>query len=207
MARNIFVVEVTFKTYWGILRHYWHKLSHIQTFRTLCNPCIYNCAIFTTCGTFRTGTSSKACQIFKMIKHISSPGIVRTVYSSTFKDSYGYLWILMHIQPHSQVCNWGKGWDLLCPFLKIKKSAYPDSGKKALIMFILGLKNFKTFSCEAFFPFVFDKMFIKVPCMKLHKTFHSLKNFWLHTCTQALFFLQNAPSQMFDSVLSTPLSW
>ena len=32
------------------------------------------------------------------------------------------------------------------------------------------------------------------------------ENFWLHASTQALSFLQTAPSKMFDSVLNTSVS-
>ena len=53
--------------------------------RTLCNPCIYNRAIFGTLAHLELEASSKACQTCKLIRYIQSPGIVRTVYSSIFK--------------------------------------------------------------------------------------------------------------------------
>ena len=85
--------------YWGIFRHYWEILCHIQTSRTLCNPCLYNRVIFRTLVYLEPEAFSKSCQTFKMIRYIQSPGIVRTVYSSIFKDIFGYPEILMHIQP------------------------------------------------------------------------------------------------------------
>ena len=59
------------------------------------------------------------------------------------------------------------------------------------------------FPYGAYFSGVFDEIFIEVPYF--HKTPPplTLKNFWLCSCTQALFFLQNALSEMFDSVLNT----
>ena len=48
------------------------------------------------------------------------------------------------------------------------------------------------FPFAAFFLCVFDKMFIEVPY--LDEISPALKNFWLHACTQTLFFLQNEVS-------------
>ena len=51
------------------------------------------------------------------------------------------------------------------------------------VLIVSRAKN-RMFPCGVFFCSVFDEMFIEV----------HLKNFWLHSCTQVLFFLQNAPS-------------
>ena len=53
-------------------------------FGTLCNPCMYNHAIFRTLACLEPKTSSKACQTCQMIRHIKSPE-----YSGIFNnDSY-----------------------------------------------------------------------------------------------------------------------
>ena len=59
---------------------------------------------------YSTGASlvSGIIEGFKMIRHIQSPGIVRMVYSSIFKDLEGYLMILMHLQPHSGIIIFAK---------------------------------------------------------------------------------------------------
>ena len=82
----------------------------------------------------------------------------------------------MHIQPHSQACNYGVEGRLSLPFLKIEKKC-PDFGKKGLdcvylwvkfstqnvVLRVSKKKNSKVFSCAASFSCVFDKMFIEVP--------------------------------------------
>ena len=70
---------------------------------TLCNPCIKNP------GLFRTEASSKACRTCKMMKRIQSTSIVRTGYSSIFKDIQAYSRILRHSQSRSQPRNQGRG--------------------------------------------------------------------------------------------------
>ena len=89
------------QTYLGTLRQFRHiqaLLRHIEPysdlFRTLCNPC-YNRA------TYRTLTYLEPYQTCKMIRHFSSHGIFRIVYSRIFKDIQEYSGIFrIHIQPH-----------------------------------------------------------------------------------------------------------
>ena len=55
-----------------------------QIYLELC--VIYNGATFRTLAYLEPAASSKVCQTRKMIMHIQSPDIVRTVYSSILKD-------------------------------------------------------------------------------------------------------------------------
>ena len=66
-----------------------------------------NRAIFRTLAYLEAEASSKVCRTCKMMMHIQSPGIVRTIYSSVFKDikASSEILILIHIQPHSQALN------------------------------------------------------------------------------------------------------
>ena len=70
----------------------WETLRHTEPysdiFRSLCSACIYNHVIFRTLAHSQPKASSKACQTYKMIRHIHSPGIVRKICSSIFKDAY-----------------------------------------------------------------------------------------------------------------------
>ena len=83
-------------------------LRHIQA--TLCNLCFCNRAIFRTLAYLEPVASSSNCQICKIIRHIQSPGIIRTVYSSIFKDIeiYVYSGILMHFQSHSGIIHFAE---------------------------------------------------------------------------------------------------
>ena len=76
-----------------------------------------------------------------MIMHIQSPIIVRTVYSSIFKDIQAYLEILTHIQPHThrRATMGGVGRSPLL-FMKIGKSVLIFE-RKAQIVPILGLNR------------------------------------------------------------------
>ena len=58
--------------------------------RTLRNPCMYNSAILRILAYLEPESSSKSCWTCKMIMHIQSHGIVRTVCSSIFKDIQRY---------------------------------------------------------------------------------------------------------------------
>ena len=98
------------KTYWWILiRHIQALLRNTEPqsgiFGTLRNLCICDCAKFRTLAYLESKVFPKACWACKMIMYIQSPRIVRTVYSSIFKDIETYSLVLMHIQPHSQACN------------------------------------------------------------------------------------------------------
>ena len=92
-----------------ISRHYCSILSYVQTYSDICvihkyNHYKYNHYIFRTLAysNLEPETSSNTCQTCQMIKHIQSPpGIVRTVFSSIFKNILGYSGILMHIPSHS----------------------------------------------------------------------------------------------------------
>ena len=86
--------------YWGIFRHYWGILSHIQTFSELCVTLGYSVVLIQNLGIFiELKASSKACRTCHMIRHI---------YSSISEDIYGYLWILMHIHPPTGIIPFAK---------------------------------------------------------------------------------------------------
>ena len=107
------------KAYWGIFKHYW---GISERFRTLCKPCIYNCAILRTQAHLKPEVSSKVCKTCKMIRHIRSPGTVRTFYSSLFK---GMIFRDINLYSATLRCSTKeKGGSLCRSFLKIKKSAW-----------------------------------------------------------------------------------
>ena len=85
------------------------------------NFCIYNRAIFRTLAYLEPKASAKVCLTCKMIAHIQSPGIVRTVYSSIFKDIDAYSATL----PGAQLVGIGEA----SPALENGKKC-PDFGKK-----------------------------------------------------------------------------
>ena len=133
-----------FRHYGGVWSHnqkYSELFGYSEIFGNIRNPCIYNRAIFRTLAYLEPKASSKACRTCKMIMHIQSPGIVRTIYSSIFKDIYAYSEILIlryifsHI--HRRSVNGERG-GLPCPFLKIKKSVLILE-RKALVLSIFGL--------------------------------------------------------------------
>ena len=92
----------------------------------------------------RVHASAIACHSLTGL-HIQSTGIDGTVYSSIFKDMYAYSGILMHIQPHSQVCYQGEEGRSPLPF---QKSNVLILERETLIMLIFGL-NFP-FKMEMF---------------------------------------------------------
>ena len=80
--------------------------------------------------------------------HIQSPGIIRTDYSSTFKDIQAYSGILMHIQPHTWArYQGGRAETSLFVFLTKCLSKCPSSTTSP------ALKNFWCHTCnqELFF--------------------------------------------------------
>ena len=81
------------KVYSCIFRHYWGILSHILTWSELCiNLVSTTVPYLKPLAHLEPEASSNTCWTCKMIRYIQSPGIQ------------------MHIQPHSQVCNyWRKG--------------------------------------------------------------------------------------------------
>ena len=121
-----------------------------------------------------------------MISHIQSPDIVRTVYSSIYKDVQGYSGIVMHIKPPLQMRNfWGWGGRPPLLFLKIEKNALvwekngPDCVQLRIKFCIQDVvlrlsiwKNFKMFLCRVFFSCFFYapalKYFLFVKCSILN---------------------------------------
>ena len=118
MMRHIEIAGIVRTVYLGIFRHvqghlailrhtqaYWVSsiLRSIELysdiFRSLCNPCIYNRAMFSTRAHLEHEISSKVYQRCKISMYIQSPGIVRT-FSRIFRDIQGYLRISIFIHPH-----------------------------------------------------------------------------------------------------------
>ena len=135
--------------------------------------------------------------------HIQNPSIVKTVYSSIFKDIQAHSGILMHIQPHSHGCN--QGGEGRPPLLSLKTARKcPNFGKKGPNCVNLWVKS----SIQNVVLGVCRRK--KLQDVSLQGLFFCSpswpEKFWLCTCTQVIFFLQNAPSQMFDSVLNTAFS-
>ena len=94
---------------------------------------MYNRAIFKTLAFLETEATFKSCWTCKMIMHIHSHGIVRTVYSNVVKDIWniqGYWRKFSHIFMR---WTWEERGDLSCSFWKSKKSALILE-RKALIM-------------------------------------------------------------------------
>ena len=125
-------------------------------------------------------------------------------------------------QPHSHAHNQkGEGRPPLS-FLKIEKSVLILE-RKTLIVSIFGLnvpfkmqfqeyirkKVPKWLHVRPLFPAFLTKCLTKCPSSTNHHPPPSplvMKNFWLSTCTQVIFFLQNAPSYMLGSVVNTSVS-
>ena len=118
-------------------------------FGILRNCCIYNRVIFRILAFLEPEASSKICQTCKMIQ---SPGMLKTVYSSIFKDIQTYSGILMHIQPHSQMRNQRGERRPPLPFLKIENVLILE--RKAMIVSIFEFSfPFKiSFTSESVYP-------------------------------------------------------
>ena len=168
------------------------------------NPCTYNRNIFRNLVHLEPDVSLEACQTCHVIRHIQRAGIVRTVYSSTFKDFQGYSGILMYIQPHSQARNYRRIGEASLIFFENRKKV-PCFFKKGLDCVHLGVKfsmenvivsrkkkRQNVSLCGLFFLWFLTKCLSKCPSST--KPFPIQNIFWLHNCTQTLFFLQNAPS-------------
>ena len=114
-----------------------HTIPYSDIFRTLCNPCIYNHAIFRTLTHLEPAASSKACQKCKMIRYIQSPSIARTL----FKLFQRYLGIFRDIAAHSYTLRHAtrRRGELLCPFLNF------------FVLSIFKRKKTKMFPCKTFF--------------------------------------------------------
>ena len=65
--------------------------AHGAIIKTMCNPCIYNRALFRILAYLELKASSKVFQAYKIIMHIQSPNTVRTVFQE-------FLRIFRHIQ-------------------------------------------------------------------------------------------------------------
>ena len=89
------------KVYWGIFRQFSGKLSRIQTYSELCVTFANSqlCHI-QNLAYLELKTSSKTCKTCKNNKHIQSPRLVRTVYSSIFKQ------IFRDIQEHQSIFSY-----------------------------------------------------------------------------------------------------
>ena len=143
-------------------------------------------------GLFRTSwvleSSSKACQICKMIMHIQSPSIIRTVCSSIFRVfrlAQGYWYIFSHIHRTHRCATGGIRGGPPLLFLKSKKC--PDFEKKGLdcVEFKFAIQNVVLRLFRTKIP----KCFPVAPlALVLQPSPSALKNFWLSTCTQVLFF-------------------
>ena len=96
-----------FQAYWVALRYIEVYLGIIEAYGAIVRNIRNNLSIFRTLAYLEAEASSKACRTCKMMMHIQSPGIVRTIYSSVFKDikASSEILILIHIQPHSQALN------------------------------------------------------------------------------------------------------
>ena len=92
---------------------------------------MYNRAIFRTLAYVKLDASSKACRTCKMIMHLQSPTIVR----SLFEHFQGYLGIFTDIDAYSATPTDAQ----LLPVLNIKKSTLIWE-RKALIVSIFELK-------------------------------------------------------------------
>ena len=113
------------QTYWRTLRHIQELLRPTEIYpdisKSPCIPCIWNRAIFRTLAHLQPELSPKVCQTWKMIRHIQSFGIVRTVYKHlqeylrTFRDIYAYSVTGVQLGK-------GGGGGFPSPFLKIKNS-------------------------------------------------------------------------------------
>ena len=145
-----------------------HIEPYSDIFRTLCNPCIYNRLIFRTLAPLRH--LKKPVQHCKMIKHIQSPGIVRTIYSSNFqgylgifRDTGAYLATLTSAQIVGRR-------ELPCPFLKIEKSVHlwcvhfwVKFSIQEVVLRVSRRKKLQNVSLRRpFFSCVFDEMFIEM---------------------------------------------
>ena len=153
--------------------------------------------IFRTLAYLEPESSSKTYWTRKMIMHIQSSNIVRTVYSSIFKDIQAYSGILTHIQSRLQTRNQGEKESSPALFENRKKC--PDFPKKGLDCAHLWVhqnvilresrrKNSEMFSCLANISGVFDEIFVEVPQFRKPPPSLALKNLCLSTCTQALLF-------------------
>ena len=148
----------------------------------------------------------KVCWLYEMIMHIQSPGMFRTVYSSIFKD----IRHIMDIDAYSATLT-DRKWDLPCSFWNPEKCS--DFGKNGpdcvhlrikftiynVVLRVFKTKTSKMFLCGAscFWRNVYQSALLLQslqPPTPTPTPPPALKNLWLCTCVQTLFFLQNALS-------------
>ena len=132
------------------------------------------------------------------------------LYSEGERDIYA---VYIH-QPHPHAHNQkGEGRPPLS-FLKIEKSVLILE-RKTLIVSIFGLNvpfkmQFQEYIGKKVPKWLHVRpLFPECPSSTNHHPSPSplvMKNFWLSTCTQVIFFLQNAPSYMLGSVVNTSVS-
>ena len=107
-------------------------------FGNLCNPCIYNRAIFRILAYLEPKASSKACRICKMIMHIKEPWHSENY---LFKHFQGYLGIFRNIDAYSVTltgAQLGERGEASPALFEIEKSVLIFE-IKALVVSIFGL--------------------------------------------------------------------
>ena len=159
--------------YWGTLRHI-EACSGIteayepnQIYLEFCIILAYTTVSCSeTLAYLETEVSSKACRTCKMIMHIQSPRIARTVYSSIFKNIYAFSSIFR--SSHRRATR--REMEASSALFENPKEC-PDFGKKGpdfkfsiqyVVSRVCRRKNSKLFTCGSSFSCIFDKMFIEV---------------------------------------------
>ena len=184
-----FVEYALIEAYLGIT--YCSIWSHNQTFGTLCNPCIYNNAIFRT-------------QAYSEPWH-SQDSLFTEAFLRIFRDIQR-CWCILSLA-HRHATSGQGGWrerKSPLPFLKMKNSVlilrqrgfdfvhfWLKFSIQNAVLIVSGRETPKCFPFGPHFLLLLTKCLLK--CLSSTPP-TALKNFWLRTCIQALFFLQNAPS-------------
>ena len=183
-------------TIFSQVQAYWEILRHIEAYSGIIEAygatCLYNRAIFKTLAYSKPEASSKDCPTCKVIMHIQSPVIVKTVYSSIFSRIFrrieGYWCIFSHT--HKRATRGGGGRRGLPCFFKNRKKC-PDFGQKNpdcvhlwikfsiqnVVSRVIKRKNSKMFPWEAIFLVFFTKCLLKCPSF-IPPSSTALKNFF-----------------------------
>ena len=79
-----------------------YKIEHIIHYNNNVIKTILYHTTFRTLAYLIPDTYSKPCQIYKMMRHMEDPGVVRTVYSGIFRHRHieGHSAILSHSQSY-----------------------------------------------------------------------------------------------------------
>ena len=155
-------------------------------FRTRHNPCIYKCAIFRTMAYLEPEVSSKVCGTYG--DHLNSE--LQHSQNSLFKHFQGYLDLFKDISVYSPTLTDAKlGREGRPPCPSDCDRLWVQFFIKNVVSRVSRRKNPKMFPCGPSFSCVFDKMLIEVPQLHNPPPF-ALKNFWLRTCTHALFLFE-----------------